>query len=71
MRLKRGSKHEFISGERPSFGARTVSECDGRAGNNAEHIFDMRTLLPALSGGRANAPALAWFADEIQKALRS
>ena len=33
--------------------------------------YDMRTLLPALSGGRANASALAWSAEEIQKALQS
>ena len=32
VRLKCGSKHEFISGARPSFGARAVSECDGRGG---------------------------------------
>ena len=45
VRLKCGSKHEFTSGARPSFGARTVSECDGRAGNNAEHILRYANIV--------------------------
>ena len=54
LRLKRGSKHEFTSGARPSFGARTVSKRDGRVRETMQSIsFDMRTSLPELSGGRA------------------
>ncbi len=66
VRLKRGSKHEFTSGARPLIPSRAVSERGRKgAGNNAEHLCEH--CCPRLSGGRANAPALAWFAPEKVK----
>ena len=45
VRLKRGSKHEFISGARPLIPSRAVSE-RGRRGGKQCRAF-MRTLFPA------------------------